>query len=212
MEDHSSQTKTRGRPKVVPDDVQAARIVQEARELFIAEGYAGTTMDEVAARCRISKRTLYRLFPGKTELFTAIIEAHRQSMLDLPGDYDDIPLDVALEKIFKVDIDPEKDRERMAVLHFIIVETQQFPELRDIAHRQGGERGLALLSEWLIHQQELGRIAIEDPTSTAGILMDMIFGAIIFKKPGEWELRSREERTQHIRRCIGIFLDGVRPR
>ena len=212
MDSQNTQMRARGRPKVVPDDVQAARIVREARELFIAEGYAGTTMAEVASRCRISKRTLYRLFPGKTELFTAIIEAHRQSMLDLPGAYDDIPLSTALEKIFRIDISPEVDRERMAVLHFIIVETQQFPELCDIAHYHGGERALALLSEWLTHQQDLNRIHIDNATNTARVLMDMIFGAIIFKKPGKWELRSQEERTQQIRRCIRIFLDGVRPR
>ncbi|NKB84502.1 helix-turn-helix transcriptional regulator [Ochrobactrum grignonense] len=58
-----AQEKTkRGRPKVKSDDQRIAEIAQHARDLFISKGFAHVTMDDIAARCHISKRTLYSLF------------------------------------------------------------------------------------------------------------------------------------------------------
>ena len=79
----------RGRPKARPDAQERQRIVVAARELFLEAGYGGTRMDEVAARCGVSKRTLYRLFPAKTDLFRVMVADHRRSMLALPRDPDE---------------------------------------------------------------------------------------------------------------------------
>lgn len=204
----------RGRPKVVPDDIQRKYILRHAYELFSSEGYGRTTTDEVAARCKISKRTLYRLFPSKSALFAAIIDAHRQSMLDLPGDYDDLPLATALERIFRVDIDEEADRLRIALLRLLIVESAQYPELRDITHRRGRDLSLTLLTDWLAHQRARGRIDIDDPEAGAKVLMDMLFGAIAVKAgiAGEVDWPGETDHKSHLRRCIDIFLNGVVPR
>lgn len=208
----SEAPRGRGRPKVMSDEAQSAIILQKARELFQESGYARTTMDEVAARCRISKRTLYRLFPSKTELFAAIIDAHRETMLALPGDYEKMSLQDALEAIFRIDISEEADRERIALLRFVMVESRHYPELHDLARQRGGERSRALLGEWFDKQRQLGRIDVDDAMSAGKILMDMIFGAIVFKTPGDLELGGGDDRKSYLRRCIRIFLNGVRPR
>jgi len=131
--------RARGRPKAMSDEVQRNLIIKDAWQLFSERGYRGTTMNDVVARCRVSKRTLYRLFPSKPKLFTAIVDLHRHSMLALPGDYGDLPLDQALERIFQIDLDPEADRERMAFLQLIVLEARQDPQLRDILREHGGE-------------------------------------------------------------------------
>lgn len=117
-------------PKTVNDDARRAEIVAEARATFYELGYGGTTMDLVAARCRISKQTLYRLFPSKTDLFAAIIAEHRASMLALPRPADEnLPFDKALELIFMIDIDEDQEREQDAFIQLAISESQQSPEI-----------------------------------------------------------------------------------
>lgn len=202
----------RGRPKVHSDAAQRAVIVDTARALFVANGYGGTTMDDVAAACRVSKRTLYRLFPGKTELFAAIVEAHRPRMLALPGDYDHLPLDEALAQILRVDIDPVADLERMALIRLIMVETVRFPELEAIMWSHGADRSREALAEWLGRQHSLGRIGFDDAETAARILMDMIFGPLTRRTRGVSEWGDDAERRAYQRECIRVFLDGVRPR
>ena len=194
------------------DAAQRDRIVEGARKLLLEKGYGRTTTDDVAARCRISKQTLYRHFPGKPALFTAIVDSHRQSMLALPGHYDGVPLDRALEQIFRIDIDPRADKERVALLRLVLVESQQHPELEKMLRRHGLERSRADLSKWLAAQSRLGRMSIDDADATAHILMDMIFGVAGLKDGRRIAWPSANKRQDHIRRCVAIFLSGVVPR
>lgn len=202
----------RGRPKVMSDAAQRALIVADATKLLIGNGYGRTTTDDVAAHCRISKQTLYRHFPGKHALIAAIVDSHRQSMLALPGDYGDLPLDQALEKIFKIDIEPRADRERFAFIRLAELEAPRYPELKRQLDRHGRDRSHEELSRWLADQSRRGLIAIDDADSAARILMDMIFGVFIFRGEGPFKRPGPQKRVAHIRRCVSIFLGGVVPR
>ncbi|MFA6264935.1 MAG: TetR/AcrR family transcriptional regulator [Pseudolabrys sp.] len=194
------------------DAAQRARIVEEARNLLVEKGYGRTTTDDIASHCRISKQTLYRHFSGKHALFAAIVDSHRHSMLALPGDYGDMPLGRALETIFRIDIDPKADKERVALLRFIMVESRQFPELEKILRRHGADPARAELAQWLAERARQKQIAIDDADSTALILMDMIFGAAARHATWQTAWPSASERRAHIRRCLSIFLAGVVPR
>lgn len=202
----------RGRPKTVSDDARRTEITVEARATFHELGYGGTTMDLVAARCRISKQTLYRLFSSKTDLFMAIIADHRASMLALPRDpKENLPLTEALEQIFMFDIDEAAERDREAFIHFVMGEAQRFPEIAALLRVQGAEQSRQMLADWLNLQQRRGLIEIADAESGARMLMNMIFGAMITLpgKPNDWP--NRETRLRHLRQCIAIFVAGVQP-
>lgn len=202
----------RGRPKLTSDDAQRGLILEMAEELFSTRGYGKTTTDDVARLCRISKQTLYRLFPGKLALFAAVAEHHRQSMLDLPGDYDHLPIDQALEQIFKIDIDPQADRRRMAFLHAVSVESVQYPELSAALIRHAGDRSQEELARWLQGKSDRGQIVIEDAVMAARVLTDIVFGPILLRELGNFRLPGGPERKKHIRYGISVFLNGVRPR
>lgn len=191
-------------------DAQRALIIAGAQALFLRNGYGRTTTDEIAAQCKISKQTLYRLFPSKLALFIAIVETHRQSMLAMPAKCDDLPLDIALEQIFRIDIDPTEDADRLAFLQLVLIEGQQFPELKDILHQYGATRAHAELARWLSRMRQRRLIHIDDARSAAHILMDMIFGTIIAKSIHHKETPAAGSRRMHIRRCIRIFLNGVK--
>ena len=201
--------RTRGRPKRATPAEQRAKIVAATRELFLARGYGGTTMSDVAAHCRASKRTLYELFPSKTDLLGAIIEQHRESMLALPGDYEGLDLAQALERIFQVDIGEAEDKAREAFLNLTIVEAARYPEVGEMMRRLGGLRAHALLAEWLEGERQAGRLFIDDTASAARILMDMMFGAIVTKTGTGAEWPGLDARKDYMRRCIRIFVHGT---
>lgn len=57
-----------------PWEERERKILDELGELFLAEGFKCVTMTSLAARLRISHRTLYRVAPRKPELVERVIE------------------------------------------------------------------------------------------------------------------------------------------
>jgi AcrR family transcriptional regulator len=62
------------------------RIIEAARDLFLAGGYVGTTLDAVAARAGVSPQTVYNLVGGKAKLFKTVYD------VTLAGDDEPVPL------------------------------------------------------------------------------------------------------------------------
>lgn len=52
------------------------RILEEARELFFRYGFSKVTMDEAAEKLGMSKKTLYKHFPSKEDLLSAVTDDH----------------------------------------------------------------------------------------------------------------------------------------
>ncbi len=202
-------TRPRGRPKVVCDAVQRAQIVDVGRRLFLERGYGRATMGEAATRAHVSKQTLYRFFSNKAELFAAVVEAHRHSMLALPGPWEHLPLDEALAAIFRVDIDAEADRERHALLDMAFRESATHPELGETIRRHGVAKSRADLAQWLAERAAAGELVVDDAEALAQILMDMMFGAAR-PPPPFGEAEPADVRRTRLKRCITVFLDGTR--
>ncbi len=176
-----------------------------AWRLFVENGYAGTAMQDVAVACRMSKRTVYRLFPGKPELFAAVVALHRATMMALPGDHDDLPLEDALARIFVLDADPETERARSGLMSVVIVESRQFPELRPLLHEFGGEPSRRLLVEWLQRQADLGRIVLHDADVAAQMLLDVVFGAVSLNDGATPSLPGNVDRPAYLRACFSMI-------
>ena len=63
--------------------ITRARIVAAAVDLFYGEGIRSVSMDSVAERARVTKRTLYYHFRSKDELVAAYLTSRDQPTLDL---------------------------------------------------------------------------------------------------------------------------------
>ncbi|MBS9523138.1 TetR/AcrR family transcriptional regulator [Litoribacter ruber] len=57
-----------------------AKILAEAYKLFLNKGYKNTTMDDIAQGLGMSKKTLYKYFPGKFELLSAAFDLLRSKL------------------------------------------------------------------------------------------------------------------------------------
>lgn len=210
----SEPRRSRGRPPTMSEEDRRRLVVQVGYEQFLEHGYARTTMDGVAEKARISKRSIYDFFESKKDLFGAVVVAHRQSMLALPRPPGD-DLARELEAIFGADLSEEAERRRSAFVQMVIAESRSFPELGDVLHRFGYAEAVRLLSEWLEERRREHLLDFDDAGACAELLMLMAFaprtpppGA---PHPGSRALaREPKPWKEHLRFCIGVFLDGVR--
>lgn len=69
---------TPGRPK---DLGKGAAILEAAKRLFTAQGFDGTSMDQIATEAGVSKLTVYSHFGDKETLFAAAVKAHCEQQL-----------------------------------------------------------------------------------------------------------------------------------
>lgn len=205
----SQRTGRRGRPKVVDDTDRRRAILAAAHEAFVELGFARTTTAIVAARAKVSKRSIYELFADKTELFGEMIRERRHTILALPRPTgEDLPLLETLAAIFRLDIDDRAEQEREAILKLINRESSQFPELSEYLYRNEIVRSREELIEWLYEQSAGGRMNVEDASLLAGMLMDIVFGALLPRR----QLRTpaeRGRRTEDIKKRLEIVLRGV---
>ena len=67
----------------LPRDERRAQLLSAAQEVFVANGYHGAAMDEIAETAHVSKPVLYQHFPSKRELYLALLESHLASLTDL---------------------------------------------------------------------------------------------------------------------------------
>ncbi len=201
----------RGRPKVKTDDAQREEILKAARRLFLGVGYRATTMDGIATHCGISKRTLYRLYPSKTDLFSAIIKAQKGQIFRLPPPNSALNVADALAFMFGMDFHPADWAETDAVLRTVAREAEVCPELKEIVRRDAADVSVGELARWLTIQRDKGNVVMDDPEAYAWILMDMIFGNLTRTMPDNAATSPQEARKEHIRRCISVFLTGILP-
>jgi AcrR family transcriptional regulator len=58
----------------LPRSERRAQLLDAAKEVFVQRGYHAAAMDEIAERAGVSKPVLYQHFPGKLELYLALLD------------------------------------------------------------------------------------------------------------------------------------------
>jgi AcrR family transcriptional regulator len=70
-----------GRGGRLPRVERRAQLLVAAQEVFVAQGYHGAAMDDIAERAGVSKPVLYQHFPGKLELYLALIDVQADALV-----------------------------------------------------------------------------------------------------------------------------------
>lgn len=65
----------------LPRSARRAQLLEAAQEVFVAEGYHAAGMDDIAERAGVSKPVLYQHFPGKLELYVALLDRHVNALV-----------------------------------------------------------------------------------------------------------------------------------
>ena len=67
----------------LPRNARRAQLLLAAREVFVANGYHSAAMDDIADRAGVSKPVLYQHFPGKLDLYLALLDQSTNELIDV---------------------------------------------------------------------------------------------------------------------------------
>src|SRR6204780_3091478 len=70
----------------LPRPARRRQLLGAAQEVFVAHGYHAAAMDEIAERAGVSKPVLYQHFPGKLELYLALLDESVDTLLETVRD------------------------------------------------------------------------------------------------------------------------------
>ena len=158
-------------------DRKRAAILDAAVAEFRHSGYETTSMDRIAARAGVSKRTVYNHFPSKEALFAQILERLWESSMDgldlaYRGDRPLRPqlLELVQQKLRLLHDDNFIDLARVAIAAAI-----HSPErAQDMVARMGGrEEGLTV---WIRAAAADGRLKTDDPLFAAMQMQGLVKG------------------------------------
>ncbi|MBO9521635.1 MAG: TetR/AcrR family transcriptional regulator [Nocardioidaceae bacterium] len=66
----------------MPRRARRAQLLESAREVFVAQGYHAAAMDDIAENAGVSKPVLYQHFPGKLDLYLALLDQAVDKVID----------------------------------------------------------------------------------------------------------------------------------
>jgi AcrR family transcriptional regulator len=76
-------TTTSPRGRRMPRSQRRAQLLEAAQAVFVAHGYHAAAMDEIAEQAGVSKPVLYQHFPGKLDLYLALLDQHCETLESL---------------------------------------------------------------------------------------------------------------------------------
>ncbi|GAA2471427.1 TetR/AcrR family transcriptional regulator [Streptomyces thermolineatus] len=75
------ESEVRPRGTRLPRSARRNQLLGAAQEVFVAQGYHAAAMDDIAERAGVSKPVLYQHFPGKLDLYLALLDQHCDALL-----------------------------------------------------------------------------------------------------------------------------------
>ena len=199
-----------------PSREQAARlgerILDVATHLFLSHGYGATSIEAVARRARVSKRTFYHRFPDKPALFVAVV--HRiidglRPPADLPlleGDLQEI-----LERLAGLILRAALSPQAIALHRMIVAESARFPKLAAIVTERGvTEEAIRFMADVLDREARAGNLALDNPTFAARQFLYMIIALPQRRAMGFGAPMTSAEIDAWARDVVNLFLNGCR--
>jgi TetR/AcrR family transcriptional repressor of mexJK operon len=152
-----------------------------ARDLFLAKGYAATSLDEVVAKSGGSLTTLYQIFGNKEGLWRELVLTYGtrvtapledEHLSDGPPRH--VLRDFA-QRLLALQLNPDV----AGGVRIIMAEGAQFPDLARTIYSAGPVRGRRIVAQYLARQVEHGTLNVPDPALAAEIFCQMVEGDVL---------------------------------
>jgi len=148
-----------GRPSQQEAAQLADRILDAATDLFFARGYGATSIEAVAQRARVSKRTFYHRFDDKATLFGAVLHRIIQGLRPPPA----MPIVTGaglaeiLRRLAGLIVHAAVTPQALALHRLIVGESARFPKLAAAVTNEGATReAIALIANILAREARAG--------------------------------------------------------
>jgi len=202
-----------GRPSKADAERLAQRIVDAATELFFAHGYGATTIEAVARRTRVSKRTLYHRFADKSALFAAVVQRTIERLRPPP----DVPLlrgadlPQVLRGLADVVLHAALSAPAIQLHRLIIAESSRFPHLAAVVSNQGAsEEAIRLIAGLLEREARAGNLALDNPVFAAQQFLHMLVAVPQRRAMGLGTPMTAAEIDAWAGDVVNLFLNGCR--
>lgn len=185
-----------------------AAILDAAAYEFRVAGFAATSMDRIAQRANVSKRTVYNHFDSKDALFEAILEllwsrAHEASNLT----YDpEVSLKGQLEDLAYHELEVLADENFLGLARALMAEAIRSPDFArekwaELAEREAG------LPLWVKAAVDDGRLTVDDPVFASEQFIGLIkafafWPQVIAAQPPP----SKKDRPGLVDAAVSMFL------
>ena len=140
------------------------QVLAGARQVFLADGFGGASVNKIAAVARVSKATIYSYFPDKRALFSEVIrsECDRQAELALRlVDTGRPPRDVLTEAARQL-LGFLLSEFSQRVFRICVAEADRFPELGRAFYESGPMMGRRRLRDYLHAAAGRGELVAAD--------------------------------------------------
>lgn len=194
-------------------------ILDAALDQFAEHGYVGASLDNVARRAGVSKKTVYNVFGDKERLFRAVIGQAIET-----AEAFSTRAAATLSGITEVDPELRDAVVGMArtiltgpvirLRRLLIAEVDRFPEFADEYYRRAPDRMMGVLAQTLTRLDGLSRLAIDDAERAAEQLAFLAVGAGLDRalfRPSARPADSVEVIVARANAGVDAFLAIYRP-
>jgi TetR/AcrR family transcriptional regulator of autoinduction and epiphytic fitness len=191
-------------------DRKHAAIIHAAALEFRARGFDGTSMDQIAARACVSKRTVYNHFPSKEDLFREIVAqlAARSEPTEGFSFEAAHSLEEQLTAIGGTIIDTISDDDFINLARVVLSRFLQTPDLAERTIGRGQKPFRAGLMKWIREAVRAGDLDVADPDVAARQFVALLNSSAFWPQvlAGRPPL-SAPERDSVLQSTVSMFLD-----
>ena len=207
----SSKALAPGRPK---DLGKGAAILEAARRMFVAAGFDGVSMDQIAAEAGVSKLTVYSHYGDKETLFAAAVKAHCEQRLPdaLFADTPEVPLRERLLQIARAFFAMISSPEAIAGHRILCTPQMADSPLPQMFWEAGPKRVQDAFAELLRWRVAAGELDIDDVPRAASQFFTLLKGEphaqLVFGCGGF----CNGDTEAHLVATVELFLRAYAPR
>lgn len=200
-----------GRPTRHEAAALGDKILDAATALFLSRGFGATSIEAVARRARISKRTFYHRFDDKAGLYRAVVQRLLQRWMPQFEAAFEAPaaLDALLQRLAQEMLAVGLSPEALALRRLLLAEAERFPELVAIMAEQGASRGIERIAALLEDERRAGHIAFDDCRFAAMEFQEIVL-SIPLRRAAFGNPLTESEQAAWARQCVALFLYGCR--
>ena len=188
------------------------QILEAALKVFSTKGFHKATNKDIAqAAGGISPGLIYWYFKDKEDLFLSIIRERAAifQLADHPERLMELPPREGLALIGRTYLSIFKVPGNVAILRMLIGEAIRFPQIAEMFYKQAARRFLELLSQYLQHQVDLGRLRPHNTQIAARSFLGMFVVNVVTRElMRDPEILATTDE-QLIATVLDIFLGGL---
>lgn len=196
------------------ESAKRRQILEGAREVFLARGFDGASMGEIAKVAGVSKGTLYVYFDSKERLFEALTIEEKQGLAEVlfKLDANDPDVRTVLTKLGHTYLTRMGRPEHISSVRMVIGAAEKFPRLGQVFFEAGPCRGIARIKAYLDSQVEARRLSIRD-TGVAAQHFLALCGSDIMKRLlfAVGEPPTEDEIAQNVENAVDVFFAAYGP-